>query len=99
MSAIPCSFCKIVLFVILIASHSPICQWLRIFYSIMCRMRGQRAVAVVPRGVRVPEEGAALLHPLHGRALQLHRPPRPPHPSVPRLHGGESEREMDCTES
>jgi hypothetical protein len=52
-------------------------------------MRGQRAVALVPRGVRVPEEGAALLHPLHGRALQLHRPPRPPHPPVPRLHGGE----------
>ncbi len=56
----------------------------------MCRVRGQRAAALVPRGVRVPEEGAALLHPLHGRALQLHRPPRPPHPPVPRLHGGES---------
>jgi hypothetical protein len=59
-------------------------------YQYMCRMRGQRAVALVSRGVRVPEEGAALLHPLHGRALQLHRPPRPTHPPVPRLHGGKS---------
>ncbi len=61
-----------------------------IIFITMCRMRGQRAVALVPRGVGVPKEGAALLHPLHGRALQLHRPPRPPHPPVPRLHGGQS---------
>ena len=54
----------------------------------MCRMCGQGAAALVPRGFRLSQEGAALLHSLHGRPLQLHSSAGPAHPPVSGLHGG-----------
>ena len=41
----------------------------------------------VPRGERVPEEGAAVFHPVHGRAVLLHGHSGAAYPPVPGAHG------------
>ena len=51
------------------------------------RVRRQGAAARLPRGVRLPEERASLLHPLHRRTLLLHRPACPADAPVPRVDG------------
>ncbi|XP_053174896.1 uncharacterized protein LOC128358587 isoform X2 [Scomber japonicus] len=49
--------------------------------------RQRAATHSVSRGVSLPEEGAALLHPLHSRSLLLHRYAGSAHTPVPRTHG------------
>ena len=41
----------------------------------------------VPRGERLPEEGAAVLHPVHGRAVLVYGHPGAAHTPVPRADG------------
>uniref|UniRef100_A0A9J7WU73 Suppression of tumorigenicity 7 n=1 Tax=Cyprinus carpio carpio TaxID=630221 RepID=A0A9J7WU73_CYPCA len=57
--------------------------------SVSCLYRDgrQRTATNVPRGVSVSQEGAAVLHPVHGGSLLLHSDAGAPHASVPRAHG------------
>ncbi len=60
-------------------------------------VRGPRAIAKLPRGVGLPEEGAPVFHLVHSGPLFFHRPSRPPHPPISGEHGrrGQDLAELD----